>query len=547
MMAVLALLFIGAAIAAAVPGATWASSGGISGRSESGCTCHGNSPSAGVQAEVIGLPDRYTAGQEYQLTVSVTGGPHQGGGFDLTVDRGTLAVADPNAQKFSDHEVGHNSPAATQWSVKWTAPDSGTATFYLATNSVNNNGDDTGDQWAKTTYRAASAAGGDSGDGGAAAGAGDLLWLPVFAAAGALASAAAIGYFRPPKAPAPLLKRPITAGAMRSTPHMAVFVVSLLLGALLTAPGVVAPGHGGSGGGAPTPIEPQLFTLTGQVTTQTPIAQDFDLDVGAPQHVVGTITWTDEADQARHQNLPDTLQLTVTVAGLSESAQAANPQGGEGNVTVDLDLTDAGLTADDKTVSIEVDLVNSGVQAAQPRGLGLRDRADGSNAFFLALNASYGSATAPSGGGGSGLPQAPAEPAPEPEFAAHAAVVGAGAALFVAALVSMMMLRGYVPAEVLPERMRPTRSRHAWLGALAVTLLGAAGAVGVATAVSEGMPFALHGILGLVVVTGAAAQGFLGYQAYRGKPTKKIHGLVAAAMTGALLGVALGGLLMFLG
>lgn len=544
----LATVLAGAFLAAAVPATpTTAYSGGIPGRTTAGCTCHGQQPSPGVTATIDGLPQASNPGAEYALTVTVSGGPHNGGGFDLAVDRGTLRGDDANAQTFNDREVGHDSPDATTWRVLWTAPDSGTATFHLAANSVNLDGDDTGDAWAFATYQVPSAGGGET----AAAApqtAGELLWLPAFAAVGALAFAAAVGYLRPPRVPAPLLRRKVTAGALRSTPHGVLFVVGLLVGATLTVPGVVTPGHDGAGGASPQPAPPEVFQAQDTVTTQQAWTQQFPLDAAPPSHVAATLTWTDEADQARHQNLPDTLQLEVAIGSASASEQGANPQGGEGSVAVELHLEDAGLTAQDNTITVTVTLVSSGPQAAQPRGFGLRDRADGSNAFAVDVNATFDAATpAPSGGGGPGTVETPAPPAEEPQYATHSMVVAAGGALFAAALVAMAMLRGYLPATLLPERMRPTRARHAWLGALAVGLLGTAGAVGVATAVAEGAPFAAHGIFGLIVLVGVGAQGALGYMAYRGRPTKALHGLVAAAVAGALVGTAVGGLAMFLG
>lgn len=544
---ILATALAAAFLAAALPTITTGYEGGIPRQSEIGCTCHNQQPSPDVTATVTGLPQTSNPGQQYTLTVAVTGGPHNGGGFDLSVDRGTFKENDDNVQVFNDQEVGHNNPGATQWRVQWIAPDTGTATFHLAANSVNLDNDNTGDAWALATYSVPSSAGGPGGPAGAQT-AGELLWLPLFAAVGALVLAAAIGYLRPPRVPSPLQKRAITGGALRSTPHVALFVVGLLVGATLTVPGVVTPGGGGGSEPTPEPAPAEVFQGQGTVSTQQEWTQVFPLDAAPPSHVAATLTWTDEPDQARHQNLPDTLQLELAIGSASASEEGSNPQGSAGNIRVEMHLEDAGLTADDNTVTVTVTLVSSGPQAAQPRGFGLRDRADGSNAFAVEVNASFDAGRpGPSGGGGPGAVETPAAPAAEPEFATHSMAVAAGGALYIAALVAMAMLRGYLPATLLPERMRPTRARHAWLGALAVVLLGTAGALGVATAWSEGAPFAPHGTFGLIVLVGVAAQGVLGYMAYRGRPTKAMHGLAAAAVAGALAGTALGGLAMFLG
>ncbi len=473
----------------------------------------------------------------YALTVRVAGGPHAGGGFDLLVSAGTLSVGGPNVQTFSATEAGHSSSAATEWQVKWTAPASGDATFWLAVNSVNRDGTENGDAWNTQTFHSALSA---SGATEAAAGGGlpavfVLALVPVVA----LAVLAGLAWWRPAIAvPAAPARPPLR----RAFPHLAAFAVALIVAAALTLPA----GDGGMGGGAPgagSPApEPQQFELSGFSAAGASSAENVTLDFAGPAQIEAVLTWTDEADQSRHQNQPDTLEVTVTFGDKVATADGTNPQGGAGEATAVLDLGSAppgGIT----DVNVSVACSQAGAQYGVPRGLGLRDRADTGNAWTVELRVNYTAASAAAG-------RAPGQSGPslahDDAFDAHADIVALGATLFAAALGSALVLRGVLPAKAVPARLRPTKNRHAIVGVAALIVLGAGAALGAASALAGGHAFEPHGILGLILLAGFSAQAVAGYLALRGRPTRRLHGLIGSAMAGALLGVAAAGLVFFL-
>ena len=122
---------------------------GINGFSEKGCTCHGAVPDPGVTPLIEGLPASFNASTTYTLTISFSGGPsgtsaapENLGGFNLAVDSGTLVNIGEDVQIWGSNEAGHTELGndQTSWNVDWTSPASGSATFTLATNSVNGDG-----------------------------------------------------------------------------------------------------------------------------------------------------------------------------------------------------------------------------------------------------------------------------------------------------------------------------------------------------------------------------------------------------------------------
>jgi hypothetical protein len=119
---------------------------GISGVS-SGCNCHSGSADASVSVELSGVPSEYVAGQEYNLTVTITGGPtanasgNAQGGFNLVASAGTLSSAGTDTQIMSG-EATHTEDGNDQrsWTVTWTAPASSDVTFTATGNSVDGDG-----------------------------------------------------------------------------------------------------------------------------------------------------------------------------------------------------------------------------------------------------------------------------------------------------------------------------------------------------------------------------------------------------------------------
>ncbi len=126
---------------------------------DNGCVCHGASDS-GVSVTLDGLPDKFSAGQTYDLTVTISGGPTAGGtnagGFNLDASSGTLASTDANTQALTDGDLTHTETGNDfrTWAVQWTAPDSDKdgVTFTLLGNSVNGNNESAGDSWNVAEY-----------------------------------------------------------------------------------------------------------------------------------------------------------------------------------------------------------------------------------------------------------------------------------------------------------------------------------------------------------------------------------------------------------
>lgn len=128
---------------------------GVSGRSETGCICHGGGTEwegAGgmlaITPTIEGVPEMYEPLQTYELTIYPDGGPpYTNAGFDLNASAGTLSVPDgeTNVQITTEDTFGgvageatHITPASRSWRVDWTAPreGAGQVRFTLAINSV---------------------------------------------------------------------------------------------------------------------------------------------------------------------------------------------------------------------------------------------------------------------------------------------------------------------------------------------------------------------------------------------------------------------------
>ena len=116
--------------------------------STGGCSCHSGG-SGQVTPIFSGLPSSYVPGQSYSVGISGTGGPSGSeGGFSLTVNKGSWS--NPGASVQIDVlSVTHSNDARRSWTVTWTAPSAGqgTATFNVAVNNVNGNGQNSGDGW----------------------------------------------------------------------------------------------------------------------------------------------------------------------------------------------------------------------------------------------------------------------------------------------------------------------------------------------------------------------------------------------------------------
>jgi hypothetical protein len=137
--------------------AALAYSGGITGVTSSGCTCHG----AQSSATTLSLSGNTTtrAGQTLNLTVVVAHSSQQAAGVNIAVkdqqgqNVGTLAPATGSGLRLSNGELTHQQPKTMSngqaaFSFTWTAPSTpGTYTLRAAGNAVNGNGNTSGDAW----------------------------------------------------------------------------------------------------------------------------------------------------------------------------------------------------------------------------------------------------------------------------------------------------------------------------------------------------------------------------------------------------------------
>jgi len=135
-------------------GATlWAHSTGMNGLTNKnggdGCTCHGGKSSA-VTVSING-PETLAPGATGSYSVTIAGGPLAKAGTDIAASAGTLTPG--SGMKTQSGDITHTSPKAVSGGVvtydfMYTAPASeGDVTLFATGNSVNGNGNNTGDQW----------------------------------------------------------------------------------------------------------------------------------------------------------------------------------------------------------------------------------------------------------------------------------------------------------------------------------------------------------------------------------------------------------------
>jgi hypothetical protein len=132
----------------------YAKEGGIIGRTQKngfGCTCHSESPTIGVLVAITG-PDTLTVGQSATYTVTIQGGPLVAGGTNIAASNGNLLAIAGDLRKESD-ELTHVTPKTPSagkvtFQFSYTAPSVvGQQTLFANGNSVNFNGENTGDEW----------------------------------------------------------------------------------------------------------------------------------------------------------------------------------------------------------------------------------------------------------------------------------------------------------------------------------------------------------------------------------------------------------------
>lgn len=130
-------------------------SNGITGRtkkgSSPGCTCHGGSPTPGVNVQWIG-PDTVTAGQTVNYSLVINGGPLVRAGTNIATRNGVLANAD-NSLRIQSGELTHVEPKAPSggnvtFGFTYRAPNvPGLDTIFANGNSVNFDDENSGDSW----------------------------------------------------------------------------------------------------------------------------------------------------------------------------------------------------------------------------------------------------------------------------------------------------------------------------------------------------------------------------------------------------------------
>jgi hypothetical protein len=128
-------------------------SGGITGYSVAGCSCHG-AANTSVVINISGLPTSPIVGTTYNLSLNVTGA-NAAAGFNLTVNNGTLLNANADAQVVGG-ELTHTAAKSlvsgtTNFDFEWTPTASGSASFSYAVNNANLNGNTGGDIVNNTT------------------------------------------------------------------------------------------------------------------------------------------------------------------------------------------------------------------------------------------------------------------------------------------------------------------------------------------------------------------------------------------------------------
>ena len=159
---VLSLAFAGMASPEAAPYADGAAPGFTGGFKEQACdACHFEAAINVKPGEltISGVPERYAAGGQYEITVTLTRPEMKIGGFQLAArleasgtQAGTLSVRPADAtqirietasgvQYANQRKAGTalTAPGITRWAVVWTAPQaSGPVVFHASGNAANN-------------------------------------------------------------------------------------------------------------------------------------------------------------------------------------------------------------------------------------------------------------------------------------------------------------------------------------------------------------------------------------------------------------------------
>lgn len=124
---------------------------GVTQKNGDGCTCHNLTPNPSVWVRIEG-PDTLLQGQTAQFIVKLSGGPAVAGGFNVASYSGLLSPDDAGIQLIGN-ELTHSSPrlftdSVMSWTFSFTAGNNNYVdTIYSVANSVNGNGNPSGDEW----------------------------------------------------------------------------------------------------------------------------------------------------------------------------------------------------------------------------------------------------------------------------------------------------------------------------------------------------------------------------------------------------------------
>jgi MYXO-CTERM domain-containing protein len=141
-----------------IPATGLANSDGITGRSTTGCTCHGNAADSSTIVRIEG-PTTAAPNEVVMLRFVLESPTRARGGFNISSTMGTLASSAPDA-RVSSGELTHRgtlSRSAGASSIvipfTWMAPNvAGAQTIRAAGNAVNGNGSTGGDGWNRATH-----------------------------------------------------------------------------------------------------------------------------------------------------------------------------------------------------------------------------------------------------------------------------------------------------------------------------------------------------------------------------------------------------------
>ncbi|MDX2128829.1 MAG: choice-of-anchor V domain-containing protein [Chloroherpetonaceae bacterium] len=129
---------------------------GITGRTNkdggAGCSCHSSTPNSSVQVSIDG-PSTLAPGASATYTVSISGGPAVKAGVNIAASSGALLLIQNQGLQLLSGELTHSAPkdfvqGSVTYNFNYVAPSqTGTATIFATSNSVNGADGNQGDAW----------------------------------------------------------------------------------------------------------------------------------------------------------------------------------------------------------------------------------------------------------------------------------------------------------------------------------------------------------------------------------------------------------------